>query len=79
MIFSIYGFNPTVKDPYEAERENRTFVYLKEKIKVEISLNPYPTDEGYEKLIIEIAKSCCNQYQRIELVKLIEPSKEEDE
>lgn len=79
MMASIYGFYAPTPDPWEWDRENRYYEYLKELIKVEISLNPNPTEEGYEKLLIEVAKSCCRQEQRIELVKLLRGEEKEGE
>jgi hypothetical protein len=70
-MVSIYGFIPPMRDPYEIERQERVYKYLEGKIKVEISLNPYPTDEGYNKLLIEVAKSCCSQVQRMALIELL--------
>lgn len=79
MQASIYGFIGPTLDPYEYERQNRYYKYLEEKIKVEISLNPYPTDEGYSKLLIEVAKSCCSQVQRIALVELLSMDKNDND
>ena len=76
---SIYGFLPPMNDPYEIERQDRMYKYLEGKIKVEISLNPYPTDEGYSKLLIEVAKSCCSQVQRIALVELLGMDKSDND
>lgn len=76
---SIYGFYSPTPDPYEWDRQNRMCEYLKEKIRVEISLNPYPTNEGYDKLLIEVAKSCCRQEQRIGLIELLGYDKKDDD
>jgi len=77
---SFYGIQSHGLDPYEFGRQNRIYEYLKEKIRVETSLNPYPSDEGYQKLLIEVAKSCCRQEQRMALVsQLGYDKKHEDE
>lgn len=79
IIGTAYAPNRPIVDIWEYERQNRYYSYLRELIKVEISLNPYPTDEGYQKLLIEVAKSCCRQEQRIALIELLGFDKKEDE
>mgnify|MGYP001581456047 CR=1 FL=1 len=79
MMTSIYGLVSPTPDPWESDRQNRMYEYLKEKIGVEVRLNPYPTDEGYTKLMIEVAKSCCTQIQRIDLIEMIEPKNENND
>lgn len=80
IIGPAYRMNVPISDVWEYERQNRYYNYLEGLIKVEISLNPYPTDEGYQKLLIEVAKSCCRQEQRMALIELLDfDEKEEDD
>jgi hypothetical protein len=79
IIGPAYRMNMPISDVWECERQNRYYNYLEGLIKVETSLNPYPTDEGYQKLLLEIAKSCCRQEQRIALIKLLGFDKKEED
>lgn len=71
--------NRPIGDIWEYERQNRYYAYLEGIIKVEINLNPNPTDEGYQKLLLEVSKSCCRQEQRIALIELLRIEEKEEE
>lgn len=79
ILGTTYAPNRSYPDMWAYDRENRYYIYLEGLIKVEISLNPNPTDEGYQKLLIEVAKSCCRQEQRIALVELLGFNKKEED
>jgi hypothetical protein len=79
MMFSIYGMRTPMPDPFEAERQARTFEYLKAKINAE-RLNPAPDydNERSIKILEEVAVSNTSVYQRQELVKMLSLSDGEE-
>lgn len=81
MMMSIYGslpYDPTGDIARQEIAAKGMFNYLKARIEAE-NLNPSYNDAMRAKLLNEVAASCCNVYQRRELVELLNFSLDDED